>query len=71
MNPAPIQLTAFDRQIPKNPKKYGREKAVVALAISSIIALSIGIFPDPKPWHPVRNIKIKPNKIKKIDMVVT
>ena len=49
MNPAPIQLTAFDRQIPKNPKKYGREKAVVALAISSMIALSIGIFPDPKP----------------------
>ena len=71
MKPALIQLMAFDKQIPKNPKKIGSENEVVALAISSIMALSIGIFPEPRPWHPVLKINIKPRGMKNRDIVFT
>ena len=41
------------------------------LATSSMIALSIGIFPEPRPWHPVLKINMKPRGMKNKDIVWT
>ena len=56
MNPAPTQAIGLDKHIPRylSVNTDGRIAAEMHLSVSSIIELSIGIEPDPSPWHPVR-----------------